>query len=236
MGGTWHRWTQDEIDIVRRDYAHTHASRRQIAGRLGVTEFAVAGIISKLGIAKRDDRRPWTDPEARRLIRLMETLSTRKVAPLMHRSINSINLKAKRLGISRRNRDGWFTKRDVCAMLGVDHHWVQRRIDSGALKATSHYGPRPEKLGSSAWHITEAALKEFIRRYPEEINARNVDFILVVDILAGVINGHPDNHHYQKGEEEDVLQCESGRHRESKGDQPERCPGEGADSVRPGNR
>ena len=199
-----HHWTEEEIDIVRRDYAHTHKSRRQIAAKLGVTEFAVAGVISKIGIAKRDDRRPWTDAEKRRLWRLMETLSTRKVAPLMNRSINSINIMSKRLGISRRNHDGWYTKREICEILGVDHHWVQRRIDSGALKATSHYGPLPQKLGCSAWHITEAALKEFIRRYPEELNSRNVDMILVVDILVGVINGQPGNHKERMVEEDAV--------------------------------
>jgi len=37
-------------------------------------------------------------------------------------------------------------------------------------------------------HIEEKALRDFLRRYPEELNARNVDLIMVVDILATVTN------------------------------------------------
>lgn len=41
-----------------------------------------------------------------------------------------------------------------------------------------------------AWHIEEKTIRDFLRRYPEELNARNVDMIMVVDILAGVTNQH----------------------------------------------
>ena len=38
-----HKWTDDERDIIRRDYKHTHKSRQELAARLGVTEYGVAG-------------------------------------------------------------------------------------------------------------------------------------------------------------------------------------------------
>ena len=97
---------------------------------------------------------------------------------------------SKRLGVSRRIRNGWFTKAEVCKILGMDHKWVQRRIDSGALVASYHYEHRPTHKGGSAWHIEEKTIRDFLRRYPEELNARNVDMIMVVDILAGVTNQH----------------------------------------------
>ena len=53
-----HKWTDDERDIIRRDYKHTRKSRQELAARLGVTEYGVAGQISSMGIAKSDDRRP----------------------------------------------------------------------------------------------------------------------------------------------------------------------------------
>ncbi len=38
-----HKWTDDENNIIRRDYKHTRASRLELAHRLGVTDGAVAG-------------------------------------------------------------------------------------------------------------------------------------------------------------------------------------------------
>ena len=76
MPRTCHKWTQEELEIVTRDYQDTHQSRREIADKLGVTEFAVAGQIAKLGIANSSDRRPWTPQENLELAELMPKLST----------------------------------------------------------------------------------------------------------------------------------------------------------------
>ena len=162
-----------------------------------VTEFAVAGQISMMGIAKRDDRRPWTFKEEGKLAEIIHQYGPRQVAKMMHRSLNSVVVKSKRIGASRRVRDGWFTKAEVCEILGMDHKWVQRRIDSGAIKASYHTGTKPSKLGMAMWHINEKDLVEFIRRYPEELTARNVDFIMIVEMLAGVINGQHQKEHLQ---------------------------------------
>lgn len=193
--GKWHNWTEEERDIIRREYAHTAASARRIAEKLSlfsgtrVTEFAVKGQIAKMGIAKRNDRHPWTEKEKEKLTTLIPRYSPLTIARKMHRSVNSITVMSKRLGLSRRVRDGWFTKKEVCEILGVDHKRVQRRIDSGALRATPHYDTIPQKLGGSAWHIDEKDLRRYIRQYPEELTARNCDIMLIVDILAEVING-----------------------------------------------
>lgn len=184
-----HSWTEEERNIVRRDYTHTRQSAIDIGLKLGVTGCAVKGQVSMMGLGANDNRHPWTPEEEVKLEKYLRRWGPRMVAHKMHRSINSVVIKAKRLHISRRCRDGWFTKRDICEILGVDHKWVQVRIDSGAIKAYYHYGTKPAKLGMSAWHIEEADLKEFIRRYPQELIARNLDIIMVVDILAGVING-----------------------------------------------
>jgi len=111
------------------------------------------------------------------------------MARKLHRSPGSITNRIKRLKISRRSRSGWFTKREVCEILGMDHHWVQARIDSGELIASYHNGHRPTKIGSSMWHISEHDLKHFICRFPEDLNGRNVDMVMIVDILAGVEYG-----------------------------------------------
>jgi hypothetical protein len=184
-----HKWTDEERTIIRRSYRHTHASAQNIAKMLGVTEFAIIGQVTRMGIAKRDDRRPWTNDEKEKLAELISRYCPQVVAQKMHRSINSVVVMSKRLNISRRHREGWFTKKEVMEILGVDHKWVQRRIDSGALRASWHYGIRPGQLGGSAWHIAEEDLKDFIRRYPEELNGHNCDMMMIVEILAGVVNG-----------------------------------------------
>ena len=188
-----HRWTDEERAIIRRDFRHTHASRQELAHRLTeitgdkITEFSIAGQIAIMGIAKSDDRRQWTPKEDQKLKNLMHIDNPRVVARKMKRSINSVVVRSKRLHISRRVRDGWYTKKEVMEILGHDHHWIQRRIDSGALKARWHYDTKPGMFGGSAWHIDEKDLKEFICRYPEELAGCNIDIIQLVDIIAGVI-------------------------------------------------
>ncbi|MBA7536615.1 hypothetical protein ES705_28879 [subsurface metagenome] len=191
-----HKWTDDERAIIRRDYKHTQGSCLQIADYISrltgekITEFAVKGQISIMGIAKSDDRHPWSPQEDAKLRELIPSFCPRAVARKMHRSINSVVVRSKRLTISRRCRNGWFTKKEVMEILGHDHKWVQRRIDSGALLANYHYEHRPSQKGGSAWHIAEQDLKAFIRQYPEELVGCNIDIITIVDIIAGIPNNN----------------------------------------------
>jgi len=141
-----------------------------------------------MGIAKSDDRHPWSLQEKERLAKLIPQYCPRVIAKMMHRSLNSIVVKSKRLNLPRRYREGWFTKREVCEILGHGHKWVQARIDSRALKAYSHYGQRPTQIGMSAWHIQEYDLVQFIRQYPQELVGCNIDIIAIVELLAGIIN------------------------------------------------
>ena len=183
-----HNWTDDERDIIRRDYKHTHKSRRELAARLGVTDFAVAGQISTMGIAKSDDRHPWSTSEKEKLAELIPRYCSRRIARMMHRSLNSVVVMSNRIHVSRLIREGWFTKKEVCEILAHDHKWVQARIDSEALKATYHYEERPTQKGMSAWHIEEHDLVQFIRKHPQELVGCNTDIIMIVELLAGIIN------------------------------------------------
>ena len=182
-----HRWTDEDREIIRRDYAHTLASAEAIALKLGVSVYALKGQVAALGIAKRTNWQPWAPEDDRRLKRLLARYNTRRVAAIMHRSVNSVVSRAKRIHLHRRTRYGWYTKMEVCEILAVDHHWLQRHIDSGALKATYHNGRRPTHRGLAMWHIDKKDLSTFIRRYPVELTGRNVDLLQIVDILAGVL-------------------------------------------------
>ena len=181
-----HQWTENELEVVRRDYEGNTASAQRIADKLGVSLFAVKGQIQKLGVAKITDRQRWDPSQDERLRELLETYPPTQVAKRMGRSIHSVTVRSRRLGISRRDRSGWYSKGEVCAILGVDHKWVQARIDAGTLSAKSYFGGPVQQLGASCWKIQRKELREFIRRYPEELNGRNVDLITLVDILAGL--------------------------------------------------
>lgn len=125
-----HKWTEEEREIIRRDYRHTFASKQALAARLGVSPSSIAGQVATMGIARRDDRRPWSPEEKEILAELIHRYCPRRVASLMHRSLNSVVVMSKRLGESRLVRNGWFTEAEVCQILGMGHKWVQRRIDS----------------------------------------------------------------------------------------------------------
>ena len=183
-----HSWTQEEKDIVRREYAGTNRSRHEIAVRIGVSDCAVTGQITKMGLAKITDRRPWTDKEEEKLAELIGRETVPKIAKIMKRTINAINVRAKRIHAMKRDRNGWYTKREVSEILGTDHHWVQKRIENGSLRATrNNEEQEPRKNRGAYWRIDEKDLKEFIRRHPQELNGRNVNLCQVVEILAGLL-------------------------------------------------
>lgn len=181
-----HEWSQEEIDILRREYQGTSASKEEIAKALGLTPAQIHYQVQRLGLAKTNDRRRWTKEEDERLKDLMGRTSPTKIAKLMNRTVNSIVVRSKRLNISRRDREGWYTKMEVCQILGKDHRWVQTRIDCGTLKAAYHMGKEPQGPGGAMWHINEKDLKDFITRYCHELNGRNVDLIQIVQILVGL--------------------------------------------------
>jgi len=182
-----HKWTEEERQIVRRDYQGTNASAQQLTGKLGVSLNAVKGQAQKMGISFRPDMKRWTPKEEEELVELIARFAPHVIARRMKRTINSVVVKAKRLGLSRMARDGWFVKAEVCEILGVDHRWVQTRIDSGSLKASWHNGCKPQQNGGACWHITEDDLRIFVRKYPEELHGRNLDIIQVVELLAGIL-------------------------------------------------
>ena len=180
-----HHWTDEEREYVRCNYRGTKASAMEIGHQLDATWCAVRCVVAQLGIAKRTHRHRW-DPRQDEILRdLIPQYAPATVAQIMKCSVNAIVVRSKRLGLHRRYRNGWYTAKEVCEILGVDHRRVQSWIDSDALKASYHNGQRPG-LGSRMWHIDEKDLRHFIRRYPEELNGRNLDVIQVVDILVGL--------------------------------------------------
>ncbi len=184
---TRHHWTEDEIEIIRRDYQQTKASQAELAGRFGVSQPAMASVIRSAGLSKRGRlHRPWMADEDERLRDLVGRFCVRRIALMLHRSRNAVSVRIKRLRLSLRLRDGWYIEREVAAILGVDSSMVKHWIRAGALRATPHHDEVPAKAGGRSWHIEAKDLRRFLRRYPDELNGRNVDMIQVVDLLTGL--------------------------------------------------
>ena len=184
---TRHNWTQQERDFIRLYYRGTNESRRYIANVLKVTEYAVAGQVARMGLCKRTDRTKWTPDEDEQLRTLLPKYPVSKVAKIMHRSVNAVYIRAKRLQMSCRDRDDWYTLQEVAEILGMDKRWVKKRIDIGALKAGANYEHKRTDGYTTTYRIRRGDLKNFIRRYPDELNAVNVDLIAVVDLLSGLL-------------------------------------------------
>lgn len=180
-----HKWTDEERAIVRHDYKGTHASAQKIADDLGVTKCAVKGQAAKLGIMRQKSP-PWTPGELERLEKLIHRHSVPQVAKKLHRSPNAVKIKATRLQLDLRLRFDWYTKRDVCEIVGENHHKVQKWIDSRELKATWHNGRQPSRKGMSMWHIEAKDLKEFIIKHSGELLGRNVDIQQIVWLLTKI--------------------------------------------------
>jgi len=185
-----HKWTDEERDIVRREYDGTNQKSQQIAGKLSyitsdkVTFFAVRGQAAKMGIMQ--DKSPnWTERECEILSEMLGNYSSITIARRLRRSVNAVVVKSKRLGLSRRTRDGWFTKKEVCEIMGVDHKKIQGYIDRGDLKAGYHTGVKPQKNGGACWHIKQADLIDFINKNAGDFLGRNVDLVTIVWLLNG---------------------------------------------------
>lgn len=182
--GKGRQWTQEEIGLIRTGYRNDRMSLLELATALGATPSQVSYQINKLGIRNSTVRRPWTNEEDEVLIRLMPTKTAISIARTMNRTINAVTARAARLGINRRDRDGWYTLLETCEILGREHGWLTKRIENGSMKATRRH---PDSK-SNHWHIKRKDLRDFIRRYPEELIGRNVDLVQMVEILSGVIS------------------------------------------------
>lgn len=179
-------WTDEELSIIRRHWDNTHAGAEKIAKWIKRSYSQVQHQAYAMGLYKRTDRRrrEWTEEEDARLRDLLQRYSVATIANKLDCSVSAVVNRVKRLGLSRRSREGWFTKSEVMEIIGEDHRWVQKRIDSGALKASWHHGKEPSGPGLSIWHIAEADLAAWLIGHADEINGRNVDLPTIVRLVA----------------------------------------------------
>jgi hypothetical protein len=180
-----HQWTKEERELVRLHYDGTRESVIRLQSLIGASFYGVKGQIEKQGLA-RVEHIEWSPEELKRLEEMVPHYSVKTIAQKLGRSDNAVKVKATRLHFSMRYRDGWYTKAEVAEICGVDHKKVQGWIGSGDLKASWHHGHKPSKHGSGAWHIEREDLASFIRARCHELQGRNIDLSIMLEVL-GVI-------------------------------------------------
>ena len=178
--------TDEMREIIRRDYRGTDKSRDELCERFGLTKWQMHYALQGMALSYRWNERYWTEKEDNYLKENVDRFSEAKLAKNLKRSKNSIKVRLTRLSLSRRNRNGWYTLKETCEILGQGHHKVDRWIKQGILPATYHHGHKPQKNGSGYWHIMREDLATFIRHYPQELVGRNIDVIQIVEILVGL--------------------------------------------------
>jgi hypothetical protein len=189
-----HRWTPEELDLIRVEYKGTLKSAEIIAKRISaltgdtISSQAVKKQAVNNGLTTRRCK-IWDDKELEYFIKLIGKYSMKDMLRKMKaagykRTMKSLDAKLSELNMKADDRDGWYTKVEVCEILGVGRETVQKWIDSKSLKATYHHGVEPTKdCGRAYWHIEESDLRDFIIKHSMDLTGRNVDLFQIVTIL-----------------------------------------------------
>ena len=160
--------------------------RFQVLNRMmretGLPRWYIKKRAASLGLTMHQDKRPWTAEEEEILERLLGKLSALTIARRLKRTKASVVLKIKRLGVSRRVRNG-YTMRDLETCLGEDHHKIQRWVADGWLRDRLQGTRRHDGNGRDIHRFREKDILGFIRQHPLEINLGRVDAVWFLDMI-----------------------------------------------------
>jgi len=186
-----YRFTSGTDEEIRRAY-HLfldYNNRKAIsacARKLQVPRWAINRRAAMLGLARVKEPE-WNADEVAILERwghLTDAVIQRKLRVHgFHRSFNAVHLKIKRLRI-RQNLDG-YSPNALALAFGVDGHKVTYWINRQMLKATRRGTARTEAQGGDAFWITHHAVRDFVLKYPDEIDLRKVEKWWFLDLVTG---------------------------------------------------
>jgi hypothetical protein len=179
-------WRPEYDAYLKANYFGGFNRRHQVLNRMirmtGLPRWYIRRQAARLGLTLSIDRRPWTAAEMDLLERLVGRVSTATIAKHLHRPEGSVVNKLRRLGTSRRVREG-YTMRDLEMCLGEDHRKIQRWIGSGWLRDRFQGTGRHNRNGRDIHRIRERDLLNFLRNHPQEINLGKVDQTWFLDLV-----------------------------------------------------
>ena len=160
--------------------------RFQVLNRMvrltGLPRWYIKRQAARLGMTMKMDRRPWTQAELELVEHLVGRVSAATIAKRLRRPESSVVNKLKRLGTSRRVREG-YTMRDLEQCLGEDHHKISIWIANGWLRDRLQGTNRHGGNGNDIHRIREKDVLHFIKNHPQEINLGKVDQVWFLDLV-----------------------------------------------------
>lgn len=179
-------WRPEFDEILKAQY-HGGLNRRfQVLNRMirmtGLPRWYIKRQAARLGLTMKIDRQPWMPAELALLEKLVGRVSSATIAKRLHRPESSVVNKLKRLGNSRRVRDG-YTIRDLEQCLGEDHHKISIWIANGWLRDRLQGTGRHDGNGRDIHRIGEKDILHFLKNHPQEINLGKVDQTWFLDTV-----------------------------------------------------
>jgi hypothetical protein len=154
----------------------------QMVRLTGLPRWYIKRHAARLGLTLHMDRTPWTASEMSLLEKLVGHVSSATIAKRLHRPESSVVNELKRMGTSRRVRNG-YTMRELELCLGEDHHKIAGWIKNGWLRDRLQGTKRHDGNRNDIHRIREKDILTFIRNYPQELNLGKVDQIWFLDLL-----------------------------------------------------
>ena len=186
MAKLQYTWRSEYDAYLKTHYFGGLNRRFQVLNRMvrltGLPRWYIKRQAARLGLTMKMDRRPWTSAELNVLEKLVGRVSTATIAKRLHRPESSVVDKLKRLGTSRRVREG-YTMRDLEQCLGEDHRKISAWIANGWLRDRPQGTNRHGGNGHDLHRIREKDLLHFIKTHPQEINLGKVDQVWFLDLV-----------------------------------------------------
>ena len=186
MAGAKYTWLPEYDAELKAHYFGGLNRRFKVLNRMiritGLPRWYIKRQTARLGLTMKMDRKPWTQAELTLVERLVGRVSAATIAKRLHRPESSVVNKLKRLGSSRRVREG-YTMRDLEQCLGEDHHKISAWIANGWLRDRLQGTHRHGGNGNDIHRIREKDILRFIRNHPQEINLGKVDQMWFLDLV-----------------------------------------------------
>lgn len=185
--------TPERAAYLRAHYRPTGRRKGQtsmvyrVARVLGVPKWRVCRWAAELGLTGPDTRGPqWTPEDDAFLEAHLGTRHVHWIAKRLHRSVTAVTVRAKRIGLSRRDGRSWYTARQVADGFGVDPSTVVRWIETGKLRG-QHEGQDHPGGRAAAWRVEHGDLRHFAQAYPTAYSLAKVDQVFFLDLAFGSI-------------------------------------------------
>jgi hypothetical protein len=179
-------WRPEFDAFLKAQYFGGLNRRFQVLNRMirmtGLPRWYIKRQATRLGLTMKMDRQPWTPADLKVLEKLVGRVSSATIAKRLHRPESSVVNKLKRLGNSRRVREG-YTMRDLEQCLGEDHHKISVWIANGWLRDRLQGTRRHDGNGRDIHRIREKDILRFLKNHPQEINLGKVDQVWFLDLV-----------------------------------------------------